>query len=644
MKKLFLLNSLFFLLAAFVVAREDCSDFPKPLPGRLVNDFYNKIDDKTEWEIEELLRKYNDSTSIEIAVVTLEDLSNEYESRYATDLGNCWGVGKKGRDNGIVLLVSFEGERKWAIATGKGIEQYLTDYRASSIGHEVLVPKLKEGEVDSAFIKTVDAIIGHLGWDSWEKREYWREWNEESEAIQEKYHNRDTSRGFTTFFRFVLYLASLCFIFWCIVNLVKLSKAKKRIKGVIKKMDFEIKNFQIPVIEDNWPNWALEKMRSLEIEKKSLGESYDSYKRRILIDMKRNSLEAEKSLPILSEFHNKIIRNFDEISNVPKEKRMYEEEALPKIQKIENKINSSLSFIKEKINEGFSFENYSNELNSNLGVAASWKSHLQEENPKPDSFKECCDLFERISEQVEKLETSAKDYVNHHKKIISDSGLVTEKIKNLQDLRKDKYGPIIKRMKREYPKNVWEGLEKKFLSIKGILEEGESDLKRGIEYNSKIEELNSLNNAWKIYLIILEIISEVESIYVSIEEVVSAQEKAKQDYERMKNSAKEALEKAVEKCKKSHVKSEAKNLRDDASSKMKKAERMLSSGIVDWVLLLSILYSIKETAESSYSRAKRDISNYSYSSSSYSSSSSSSSSFGGFGGGGFGGGGAGGGW
>jgi uncharacterized membrane protein YgcG len=161
-------------------------------------------------------------------------------------------------------------------------------------------------------------------------------------------------------------------------------------------------------------------------------------------------------------------------------------------------------------------------------------------------------------------------------------------------------------------------------------------------------KVTSLEQAHKIYLDALALIGFVKSTYDSIEETRVNQVNAKKEYKNIESSAKRVLEEAADKCNNSHVKSDAIDLKEEAMNKMKKAENMLSSGIVDWVWLVALLVSIKELAENSYSKASRDISSYNSYHSSYSSSSSSSSShsssFGGFGGGSFGGGGAGGHW
>jgi len=67
------------------------------------------------------------------------------KEQYAVKLFERWGIGKKGKDNGVLILVSPQ-ERVWKIETGYGLEGVLPDIIASEIGRKVMVPYFKKGE------------------------------------------------------------------------------------------------------------------------------------------------------------------------------------------------------------------------------------------------------------------------------------------------------------------------------------------------------------------------------------------------------------------------------------------------------------------------------------------------------------------
>lgn len=72
-----------------------------------------------------------------------------------------WGVGRKGRDDGVVLFL-FARDRKVRIEVGYGLEGQLPDATASRIIQEAIIPNLKSGSWDDAVSAGVDQILGTL--------------------------------------------------------------------------------------------------------------------------------------------------------------------------------------------------------------------------------------------------------------------------------------------------------------------------------------------------------------------------------------------------------------------------------------------------------------------------------------------------
>ena len=87
----------------------------KPQPPRLVNDFASILSPQEANTLEQKLRIFNDSTSTQIVIVTINDLGGRDETDFADRLGEKWGVGQKGQNNGIIVLIKpngGQGERK----------------------------------------------------------------------------------------------------------------------------------------------------------------------------------------------------------------------------------------------------------------------------------------------------------------------------------------------------------------------------------------------------------------------------------------------------------------------------------------------------------------------------------------------------
>ncbi len=147
----------FLLLSLFSFGQKN--DFPpRPNPPRLVNDLANMLTPSEKQALEQKLVNYNDSTSTQIAIVTITSIG-EYEiADYADRLGEQWGVGGKNNDNGILILVAKD-ERKVTLRTGYGMEHLVPDAKAKEITEYVLKPNFQQGEFYKGLNDATDVVI-----------------------------------------------------------------------------------------------------------------------------------------------------------------------------------------------------------------------------------------------------------------------------------------------------------------------------------------------------------------------------------------------------------------------------------------------------------------------------------------------------
>ena len=149
---------IFFSVLALTVLAQKVP--PKPNPPRLVNDFVKLLEPDQKQHLEEKLVAYDDSTSIQIAVVIVPTLDDYDAVDYATKLGREWGVGNKKTNNGVVLLVSTEeGKRKVFIAPGYGLEGALPDIICKRIVEDEIIPEFKQQNYYRGLSRGTDAII-----------------------------------------------------------------------------------------------------------------------------------------------------------------------------------------------------------------------------------------------------------------------------------------------------------------------------------------------------------------------------------------------------------------------------------------------------------------------------------------------------
>jgi len=154
-KKLF--TTLFLLALAFSAWAQ--GDFPeKPNPPRLVNDFSKTLSDAEVAQLERKLLAYNDSTSSQVSIVLINSIGPYEISDYAFQLGDRWGIGRKDKDNGVLILAAMK-DRKVFIATGYGMEGAIPDAMAKRIVEQVIVPNFRSEKYFAGLDQATDMIF-----------------------------------------------------------------------------------------------------------------------------------------------------------------------------------------------------------------------------------------------------------------------------------------------------------------------------------------------------------------------------------------------------------------------------------------------------------------------------------------------------
>jgi uncharacterized protein len=133
---------------------------PRPTVPRItaVNDFANILPPLQEQELENKLRRFYDSTSNELVIITLPTLDGYEVDDVSYAYGKSWQLGNKQKDNGIILLVSLE-PRKIRIEVGKGLEGAVPDGLAGTIIRREIIPYLKQNKYFEAFDFGTTGII-----------------------------------------------------------------------------------------------------------------------------------------------------------------------------------------------------------------------------------------------------------------------------------------------------------------------------------------------------------------------------------------------------------------------------------------------------------------------------------------------------
>jgi len=127
--------------------------------GLIVNDYDSIFSPAQRQELTDLLYNYDKNTTRQIVIVTIDDISPYSDiHKFATDLGNYWGVGQAEKNNGLVLLVC-KPCRQVTIATGNGTEKVLTDDICQNVINEKIIPEFKKGDFYNGIKKGVEELI-----------------------------------------------------------------------------------------------------------------------------------------------------------------------------------------------------------------------------------------------------------------------------------------------------------------------------------------------------------------------------------------------------------------------------------------------------------------------------------------------------
>jgi uncharacterized protein len=152
------------LLTAFFPLSIAAQEFPeKPVPPRLVNDLVGLLSQGEVDVLEQKLVAYDDSTSTQIAVVTISDLQGYAVADYAQRLAEKWGIGQKGLNNGIIVLVkpktseSSSGEVN--ISPGYGLEGVIPDIVCAQIIDYEILPEFRNGNYYKGLDKATSTLM-----------------------------------------------------------------------------------------------------------------------------------------------------------------------------------------------------------------------------------------------------------------------------------------------------------------------------------------------------------------------------------------------------------------------------------------------------------------------------------------------------
>lgn len=133
--------------------------FP-PLTGRVVDDAH-VLSPQVQQQLTDQLAQLEAQTHHQLVVATLSSLQGDDIADYGYQLGRAWGIGQKGQNDGVILIIA-PSEHRVRIEVGYGLEPVLTDALTSVIIQTRIVPKFKAGDISGGVVDGTQAIIDQL--------------------------------------------------------------------------------------------------------------------------------------------------------------------------------------------------------------------------------------------------------------------------------------------------------------------------------------------------------------------------------------------------------------------------------------------------------------------------------------------------
>jgi uncharacterized protein len=139
----------------------------QPAPPQLtapVNDFANVIDRDSARAIESVIRSLEQASDDAVVVATVDTIApygsiEEYAVKMFENGGR--GIGRKGKDNGILILVAVN-DRRQRIEVGYDLEQFITDGFAGETMRQYMAPEFRDGDYGSGLLAGVSRIAGRI--------------------------------------------------------------------------------------------------------------------------------------------------------------------------------------------------------------------------------------------------------------------------------------------------------------------------------------------------------------------------------------------------------------------------------------------------------------------------------------------------
>lgn len=606
----------FFVMCAIALSTMGQEIPKKPNPQRLVNDYINLLTIAQRDSLENKLRIYNTKTSIQIALVITDNIGDYEPLDFATKILNSWGVGQRGIDNGLVFLFvkkdhisDGNGEfkkNKCAITPGYGLEGDFTDAETKRIIRDELAPYTKKKQYYEGFLHASDVIMKKLGSLGKQQRE-------ELKAMKKAKAREETKDVLLGIFVGVVLIVLAILFTILFVRLRKkylavqeLKQQKNYLREYLAQLNKE--QYQ-PLLLKKWnhegtfPAWARESYEAQITQKDQLLKMLSTTFGECPSIIEQDTSAARKLIQQIETLLSNTEKCHATIKKLEAEVAEYAEKAVISVKTLAEEFLELQIYMQKKQHEKYLLTDYFKGITEIPGQLTELKKLVV----APDSDKKA--VYEssqvcrvRISNTLEGIKSHLE--LQAKTKIILD-GISTAMEKEPTEMLKAQ--TLLDQITSTAPRSSWENARKNFMSASNSMSKIQKQIALAVDLNSMgkqdfVKAAEEANTA-------KDLVREVFESYAAISRLDKSLKDAQANYANKLAEAQKYIKQAKSTVAHEDVGNDAKDKLKEAQDKLKQAENAKGSGLIDWLLVVTLLGEAVAFARAANSNAENDISN-----------------------------------
>ncbi|NML24014.1 TPM domain-containing protein [Pseudoflavitalea sp. G-6-1-2] len=151
--------ALFVLLMGAICTRaQDLDVIISTMPDKRVNDYAKVLSKDAAAKLEAKLVAFDNKTTTQIAILLVDSLEGRNLDETANAILNTWGIGQKGKNNGILIFAAIK-DRKIRIEIGDGLVEAIPNIKAADIIKKDIVPYFKEKKYFTGLNKATTSLM-----------------------------------------------------------------------------------------------------------------------------------------------------------------------------------------------------------------------------------------------------------------------------------------------------------------------------------------------------------------------------------------------------------------------------------------------------------------------------------------------------